>query len=890
MPFLDRAVGIDLGTTNSEIAWLPPSERDIVIFADRFGRRTVPSALAWDARADEGRGGYVVGHGARSKRGSVDAPIESIKRKMGQKTTLRVGPNALSPEEISGKILAELKDRMRDVLAQQAKPGALTITLTRAVITVPAYFDAPQVEATRRAGELAGLDVVGILQEPTAAAIYHTWKRRLEDGNFLVYDLGGGTFDVSILRCVGGEYQVLAIDGDNYLGGDDFDRRYAEKLRQQLASKGYSLDLDVKGSEDDRRIFARLVHLAQEIKESLSTAEVVHVNKNDIVNDKAGESISFDADVGRAEYEEIIADLVDTTMACCERALARSREVANVGVDQIDHVILVGGSTRVPLVVNRVTRAFCKPPPFGDPSFEDHGARHEARPAGAADASRRSSEPLRDDVDTCVALGAAIHAAHVGGTLVGDEGLRIRVTTPLVAQGEKLRLGMVVEDAPKNAAHIAIWNGDQALADAALKRGAAMRFDVPLEEAEETRATLALQTAVGAPVAELPLTIHRGDLRPRPTTLSRASVIAKDISLEVVRGGKRDRKVLLSRGTGLPAQVSQLFFTADQSGAVVLRILQNRLPIKTLAIDVPRDLPVGSPVEVVLRCDESMRLEAQATVGSQQIQAHVEPPGTDATEPGDVEALLERADKARRSLWGGLGSEFAREADRLVVGIREVLHTDPDKLAALCERLRHLVEEFHGGVGEQLVPPMARMEDAFDTLRRVVYRSSGVLMGMDRAEWDKRIDALYDKAMGAHGAGDGPTWRRVYNEVQALSETAYQEEFSRLRLDDPAYITRRTLTLSWRAQRVEHTLAELVPSTTDEIRAMQASEQVRIEKWLAESVKKPLAAVKEGEGKREASELRRSLEKVDAEIDRIEAAVERLPSIGLVTDRGSSAG
>src|SRR6185295_3124316 len=126
--------------------------------------------------------------------------------------------------------------------------------------------------------------------------------------------------------------------------------------------------------------------------------------------------------------------------------------------------------------------------------------------------------------------------------------------------------------------------------------------------------------------------------------------------------------------------------------------------------------------------------------------------------------------------------------------------------------------------------PMARMEDAFDTLRRVVYRSSGMLMGMERAEWERRIDALYDKAMAAHGAGDGPTWRRVYNEVQALCETAYQEEFSRPRLDDPAYITRRTLTLSWRAQRVEQMLAELVPSTTDEIRVMQTAEQGRIGK------------------------------------------------------------
>lgn len=854
--FLDRAVGIDLGTTNSEIAWLPPSERDVVIYADRFGRKTVPSAVSWDPD----KGAFLVGHAARAKRGTAAAPVESIKRRMGQKATAQVGPHALSPEEVSSKILLELRDRMRETLAARpARAGAPSpeLRVTRAVITVPAYFDAPQVEATRRAGELAGLEVIGILQEPTAAAIYHTWRRRLGDGNFLVYDLGGGTFDVSVLRCVGGEYQVLAIDGDNYLGGDDLDRRFAEHLRKDLAGRGYALALDVKGDDGDRRLFGRLVHLAQEIKESLSTAEVVHVSKSDFMTDKSGEAVSYEGDVGRADYEAVVGDLVERTIECCERALARSREVAGLGIEDIDHVILVGGSTRVPLVVRRVTEVLCK----------------------------RAGEPLRDDVDTCVALGAAVHAAHVGGTLLGDAASRVRISSPLVAQGAKLRLALAVEEAPKGAAHLAVWEGERALAEAPLGKDA-IRLDVPLGEAEETVTTLALQSPVGAPLAELPLTLHRGDLRPRPTALSRASVVAKDVALEVVRGGKRERRVLLARGTGLPAQVSHLFFTADQTGAVVLRILQNRLPIKTLVIDVPRELPVGSPVEVVLRCDESMRLEAQATVGAAQIQAQVEPPPAGGDDLSDVESLLEQAEKAKRGLWGGLGSAFGREADRLVTGIREVLHTDPDKLEALCQQLRHLVEEFHGGKAEALVPPMQRMEEAFDMLRRVVYRASGALMGMDRAEWEKRIESLYDRAMAAHEAGDASTWRRVFNEVQALSETAYQEEFSQMRLDDPAYVQRRMLTVSWRAQRAEQGLAELVPSATEEIRAMQLAEQKRIEAWLQSSVVAPLRKLREEENKREPAEMRRALEQIDDEVERIEAAIERLPSLGLVTDRG----
>jgi molecular chaperone DnaK len=288
--FVDRPVGIDLGTTNSEIALLDPSERDLHVYADKFGRRTVPSAVAWDPKA----GALVVGRAARSRRGAEHAPIESIKRRMGQAVKVDIGPLSLSPEEVSSKILGELVARMREDLSSKSA-GELEIRVARAVITVPAYFDAPQVEATRKAGELAGLEVIGVLQEPTAAAIYHTWKAQLGNGNFLVYDLGGGTFDVSILRCLAGEYQVLAIDGDNYLGGDDLDRRFAGTLREMLAARGYALELDVRGDAEDAQRFQRLVHLAQEIKESLSTSEVIALQKENVLVDREGEPVSIEA-------------------------------------------------------------------------------------------------------------------------------------------------------------------------------------------------------------------------------------------------------------------------------------------------------------------------------------------------------------------------------------------------------------------------------------------------------------------------------------------------------------------------------------------------------------------------------------------------------------------
>ncbi len=863
--FVDRPVGIDLGTTNSEIAMLDPSERDLHIFTDRFGRRTVPSAVAWDPKAEV----FVVGHAARQRRGKTPPPIESIKRRMGQTVTVEVGPHALSPAEISAKILEELRVRMREHLNKQASSG-IEARVDRAVVTVPAYFDAPQVEATRLAGELAGLEVIGILQEPTAAAIYHTWKSRLSDGNFLVYDLGGGTFDVSVLRCLGGEYQVLAIDGDNYLGGDDFDRRFAERLRVKLVERGYALDLDVRNNEDDRVKFGRIVHLAQEIKESLSTSDVVNVSKQDFMKDKNDESVSFEADIGRDEYEKAVADLVETTITCCERAIARSSETSSVDLSQIDHVVLVGGSTRVPLVVRRVIEAICK--------------------------KSRAEKPLQDEVDTCVALGAAIHAAQLGGLRLGEDEKKVAISfmTPLVSQSAKIRLGLRFDQVPSSAEEGIIYRGVSAqdsteeviriaVPDA---RETIVRVEVPLGEEPEQGLRISVRSAEREVLAELPFALYRGDVRPRASALSRPSVVAKDISLEVVRAGRRERRVLISRGSGLPTEAKHRFFTADQSGAVVLRLLQNRMPIKALLLQVPKELPVGTPVDLTLRCDDAMRMEARAVVAGQELWAQVEPPVAPRFDPaGAVESLLEDAEKTGKNLWGTSAQGYRAEADMLIAGIREVVMTDPDKMQALCEKLRILVDWYRGDPNETLNPPMARFESELGDLQRVVYRASGTLHGMDRAAWDKRIADIEARATAAYEANDAVVWRRVYNEVQALYETAVQEEFSAMRLDDPTYLERRIRNERLYAQSVERKLADFVPSSSD-VGALQLAERDKLAAQLQEKAVDQLRNL--SADTKDAAVLRRKLEAVRAETSRIDTALERLPSLGLVAERGGA--
>ena len=858
MTFIDRPVGIDLGTTNSEVAMLDPSERELFVYADKFKRRTIPSAVAWDPKKEQ----LLVGRAARARRGKTPAPIESIKRKMGQQARVSVGPKEMSPEEVSAAILGELRDRMQEFLASRAQKG-VEAKVARAVITVPAYFDAPQVEATRNAAEVAGLDAIGILQEPTAAAIYHTWKRRLGDGNFLVYDLGGGTFDVSILRCVAGEYQVLAIDGDNYLGGDDFDRRFAEHLRKDLAGRGYALDLDVLNDHDDRRRFVRLVHLAQEIKESLSTRDVVHVSKTDVVDDKDDESVEIEAEIGRDQYEEIIGDLVETTIACCLKALQASKEKADVGLEDIDNVILVGGSTRVPLVIRRVTDAIC--------------------------AKSKAAEPMQDEVDTCVALGAAIHAAQIGGLRLDDARMSVLFTTPLVAKSSPLKLGLRIEKAPEGSKEVVVLRGGEVVASAPFAAGevAPIRLAVPLGEDADQLFELALRGEGEAVLAKLSFALHRGDVRPRASALSRPAVVAKDISLEVVRAGRRERRVLLPRGTGLPMKVKQTFFTADRSGAVVLRLLQGRIPIKTLAINVPSDLPVGSKVELDIRCDEAMRLEARAEVGGQELWANVEAPDAPKFDPsGDIEGLLEQADALKHSLWGHRGEFYRREVDTLSASIREAVSTDPDKLMVLCSRLKHLVDEFKpdptaGG----LAPPLHHFEGELDILRRIVFAANKVLMGLDREAWEERIRDIEARAQSAYDNADPIAWRRVNNEVQALRETAQQEEFSSMSLDDPAYLMRRLKRVMMHMTVVERELSDFVPSADEEVRQLQFAERDRLMQALSSKVKAPLDGLTVDEDTN-SNDIRRRLERASAELDRIDAALERIPSIGLVTEHG----
>ncbi len=850
MKYLDRPLGIDLGTTNSAVSLLEPGGRELLLFEDRFRRRVVPSVVGWDPAAQE----VLVGFPAWNRRGLTPAPIQSIKRKMGQGATVEVGPHSWSPEEVSARLLEALPARMLEFA--QPKLAGYELRLTRAVITVPAYFDAPQIEATRRAGEIAGLEVLGLLQEPTAAAMHHAWSSGRGDTTYLVYDLGGGTFDVSVIRCMMGEYQVLGIHGDNYLGGDDFDRRFADHLRRQLVSDGYALDLDIQNNPDDATRFQILVRVAQEVKEALSTSTFQYVGRRDLFDDQEGNPVTLEMEVSRGEFEGLILSYVEQTIACCKEALALSKKAADVGLEDIDVVLLVGGSTRVPLVQQLVTDAFCGP-------------------------SRSKAErPTLDEPDTCVALGAAIHAANLGGLTLGDDeaDVAVTLTSSLTTRKATGRLVGRVTGEAKTAALSDITDPEkpELVAEVEVEDGR-FRF-ANIELPDEGLYHFGLR--VGA--AEFPIGIYRGgDVRATGSALSNPTVLAKDIYLEVVKLGKRGRAMLVEKGTSLPAEVRHRFYTADQSGAVILRLLQNRMPIRTIHLEVPRELPIHTPVDVKISVDDSLTMVAEGAIADQVFWANIEPPGADTQKSWEeVEAVLERADEVSAGLWGGEAAWVREKVEYLKAGIREAARTDPDKLQVLVSRLEDLLEDF-SSEAHALSPTYDRFEWRLNQVRRRVFRDPGEkCLGLGADEWTARLAELESRGGQAYERADAQAWRRAYSQAQAIVESLNQEDASYSDPEDPETLRRRFRLAHSVARDLQENLAILTLSENEETRAIQRAEKLAILDGLNTEVLIPLEQIDPDVG---GAAMRAALEKVHGGLRKLEKRLERLPSIGLVS-------
>ena len=358
---MGKIIGIDLGTTNSCVAVMEGGEP--VVIPNAEGNRTTPSVVAFSKNGER-----LVGQIA--KRQAVTNPdntVISIKRKMGTAEKVKIDGEEFSPQEISAMILQKLKADAESYLGQK---------VTQAVITVPAYFSDSQRQATKDAGKIAGLEVLRIINEPTAAALAFGMDKEDQDQKIMVYDLGGGTFDVSILDIGDGVFEVLATNGNTHLGGDDFDQRIIDFLISEF-KKSNGIDLST-----DKMAMQRLKEAAEKAKIELSGMQQTQINLPFITADAQGPK-HLDVTLTRAKFEELIRDLVDATRVPVEQAM----KDAGVTAADIHKVLLVGGSTRVPCVQEEVKKITGKEP--------DKGI----------------------NPDECVAIGASIQ----GGVLSGDE-------------------------------------------------------------------------------------------------------------------------------------------------------------------------------------------------------------------------------------------------------------------------------------------------------------------------------------------------------------------------------------------------------------------------------------------------------------------------------------
>ena len=354
---MGKIIGIDLGTTNSCVAVLEGGEP--VVIPNSEGARTTPSVVAFKD------GERLVG--TIAKRQAITNPtrtVASIKRDMGSNRKVHIDGKDYTPQEISAMILQKLKQDAESYLGEK---------VTQAVITVPAYFTDSQRQATKDAGRIAGLEVLRIINEPTAASLAYGLDKE-NNQKILVYDLGGGTFDVSILEIGDGVFEVLATAGNNRLGGDDFDQRIMEYVASDF-KRNTGIDL-----LQDRTATQRLKEAAEKAKIELSGVTTTNINLPYIAMDASGAK-NIDMTITRAKFNELISDLIDKTKACVQKAM----QDAGLNNSQIDKVILVGGSSRIPCVQDMVRTITGK-------------------------------EPFKGiNPDECVAIGAAIQGGVLGG-------------------------------------------------------------------------------------------------------------------------------------------------------------------------------------------------------------------------------------------------------------------------------------------------------------------------------------------------------------------------------------------------------------------------------------------------------------------------------------------
>jgi molecular chaperone DnaK len=696
------------------------------------------------------------------------------------------------PEEVSALILAEERRQILEKLQRDAPDK--THRIDRALITVPAYFGAEQIEATREAGTLAGLEVLELLAEPSAAAVYYSWKFHLSDGLFLVFDLGGGTFDVSILRLQERMSQVLGTSGDNLLGGDDIDRGLAEWIRATLAQENpdYDLALNLEHPEE-KSIWEGLVFLAEGAKKALSRDEVFPL-RDTARKDRRGQTLAVDMEITRSRLEELAAPILHRCIPKCWEALAKAKLKADVSLAQVDKIFLVGGATHMPCVQRMVRERFCRgdgaatytPAEIkqileeiqGDDEAQTRQLRQLAQAMLEGRERARCSEPLMDAPDLCVAMGAAIWASRHGIRLsadnVGIEFTCARTTEQLTTA----ITGQVLGDPGADLENATVTLLQEALGveeEAALSKDGRFAFtDVRLQAGTVTRFDVRVESALGEELIRVPLEIAQGTAAEGmggPT-------VAKPYAIDVVRQGVVARKVLVASGVTLPTERSQVLAVPDPNkGLIHFNIYQGQRLLKCIEAFVDLAVKPGTPItfKFFVGADHQMRARYQFSGDPEEHCVVIEPP--DSVKPskeeiarlsGQIDDEVEYLDPIKRET-------YKIRKKKLKDTLQQAGEmADDAKLIDRFEELEALREEI-ARAKTQLAPPWQECEKLYQTCLEILNALKERHPNYPDDPTRENVREICRRAKRAYEEKDQPRYSEQVDDMDKICQALIQE-------------------------------------------------------------------------------------------------------------------
>ncbi|MBI3248833.1 MAG: Hsp70 family protein [Deltaproteobacteria bacterium] len=661
---MGRIIGIDLGTTYSVVAVPQVIEgaffdniNGYSVIKDSMKRRTIPSVVA-----DDGKGNILVGHRAKGRAGMRPNPIFFVKRHMGEERAFPLAGKACRPEEVSAEILKYLKDLASQQLGEE---------VTEAVITVPAYFTMKQKQMTEKAGELAGLRVAQIAQEPVAAALMYSLEDARDPLTIMTYDLGGGTFDIAILEKRDGVFSVKAFDGNRFLGGFDFDKRLTFWIIEQLSQYDLNLNLD---DDNDSIIFSKFMILAERAKIELSKVDIYQMQEpNTGIVDHRGEPVSIELEIPRTALEDLIRDYIEDTVRYCWRAMNEKATPA-IKPEQIDEIVMVGGSSRIPMVAQRLEQEFGRTPRLVEP-------------------------------DLCVAIGAAILAGTQGQRLgsVKLDSIPSETDLPFILVSGTVQPSKEFPQVSGCRATLRAADGSyQKTQDTPASGGFAFQ---QVRLAPEATSEFLLRVAASD---GRELLAHRFTVKQSAGAVQAASaegldtnILAKPIRIMTIDGLEN----VVNERTALPHECHVPAETTDQSGVVRVAIYEENNLLGEIVVDgLPTTLPIASGVDITLNIQRDYQILGKAYVPAvaRNGQVVVQLP------PIVVKGL----------------DELRLDFENLLMRGKEALAAaDPGKVFALGKRVREGLDAVHKMLNEKGAD-RAKIQERMDEVATLIEQLS----------------------------------------------------------------------------------------------------------------------------------------------------------------------